>query len=111
MRQVRGAKRSPGGTSCNVDERAARLVGWTSLPGFLVRHGAAPAHCLPLTPPTCHPLHDLQIAQAYERGGAACLSVLTDAKFFQGGFENLTAIRQAGVQCPLLCKEFVVEVR
>ncbi len=29
----------------------------------------------------------------------------------QGGFENLTAIRQAGVQCPLLCKEFIVEVR
>lgn len=28
----------------------------------------------------------------------------------QGGFENLTAIRQAGVQCPLLCKEFIVEV-
>jgi indole-3-glycerol phosphate synthase len=29
----------------------------------------------------------------------------------QGGFENLTLIRQAGVQCPLLCKEFIVEVR
>ncbi|PSC67663.1 indole-3-glycerol phosphate chloroplastic-like [Micractinium conductrix] len=51
----------------------------------------------------------VKIAQAYERGGAACLSVLTDAKFFQGSFENLTAIRDAGVQCPLLCKEFVVE--
>ncbi|EFN54105.1 hypothetical protein CHLNCDRAFT_25164 [Chlorella variabilis] len=51
----------------------------------------------------------VQIAQAYERGGAACLSVLTDKKFFQGGFENLTLIRQAGVQCPLLCKEFIVE--
>lgn len=37
--------------------------------------------------------------------------MLTDAKFFQGGFENLTAIRQAGVTCPLLCKEFIVEVR
>jgi indole-3-glycerol phosphate synthase len=37
--------------------------------------------------------------------------VLTDSKFFQGSFENLTLIRQAGVQCPLLCKEFIVEVR
>lgn len=47
--------------------------------------------------------------QGYEAGGAACLSVLTDAKFFQGSFENLTAIRSAGVTCPLLCKEFIVD--
>lgn len=51
----------------------------------------------------------VKIAQAYEAGGAACLSVLTDKKYFQGGFENLTLIRGAGVQCPLLCKEFIVE--
>jgi len=47
------------------------------------------------------------IAQAYERGGAACLSVLTDEKFFQGSFENLEKVRQA-VDLPLLCKEFVI---
>ncbi|XP_010532966.1 PREDICTED: indole-3-glycerol phosphate synthase, chloroplastic [Tarenaya hassleriana] len=51
----------------------------------------------------------VEIAQAYENGGAACLSVLTDEKFFKGGFENLEAIRTAGVKCPLLCKEFVVD--
>ncbi|GIL70530.1 hypothetical protein Vretimale_3661 [Volvox reticuliferus] len=51
----------------------------------------------------------VRIAQAYERGGAACLSVLTDEKFFQGSFQNLTRIRAAGVKCPLLCKEFIVE--
>ncbi|KAH6772001.1 Aldolase-type TIM barrel family protein [Perilla frutescens var. frutescens] len=51
----------------------------------------------------------IQIAKAYEKGGAACLSVLTDEKFFQGSFENLEAIRNSGVQCPLLCKEFVVD--
>jgi Indole-3-glycerol phosphate synthase len=49
------------------------------------------------------------IARGYEAGGSACLSVLTDAKYFQGGFENLKAIRAAGVQCPLLCKEFIVD--
>ncbi|KAL0318608.1 UNVERIFIED_CONTAM: Indole-3-glycerol phosphate synthase, chloroplastic [Sesamum angustifolium] len=51
----------------------------------------------------------VQIAKAYEKGGAACLSVLTDEKYFQGGFENLEAIRRSGVKCPLLCKEFVID--
>ncbi|KAL3642291.1 hypothetical protein CASFOL_013106 [Castilleja foliolosa] len=51
----------------------------------------------------------VQIAKAYEKGGAACLSVLTDQKFFQGSFENLEAIKSSGVQCPLLCKEFVID--
>lgn len=47
------------------------------------------------------------IAQAYQNGGASCISVLTDSKFFQGGFENLANIRQA-VDIPLLCKEFII---
>ncbi|CAL1356180.1 unnamed protein product [Linum trigynum] len=51
----------------------------------------------------------VEVAQSYEKGGAACLSVLTDAKYFQGSFENLEAIRKAGVKCPLLCKEFIVD--
>ncbi len=50
-----------------------------------------------------------QIAKAYESGGAACLSVLTDAKYFQGSFDYLKQIRAAGVSTPLLCKEFIVE--
>lgn len=52
----------------------------------------------------------VEIAQAYEKGGAACLSVLADKKYFKGGFENLEAIRNAGVKCPLLCKEFIIDV-
>ncbi|KAM7263617.1 hypothetical protein ACFE04_001300 [Oxalis oulophora] len=51
----------------------------------------------------------VEIAQSYEKGGAACLSVLTDEKFFQGSFENLDKIRKAGVKCPLLCKEFIID--
>eukprot|EP00271_Cylindrocystis_brebissonii_P014815 TRINITY_DN36389_c0_g1_i1.p1 TRINITY_DN36389_c0_g1~~TRINITY_DN36389_c0_g1_i1.p1 ORF type:complete len:487 (+),score=92.26 TRINITY_DN36389_c0_g1_i1:133-1593(+) len=51
----------------------------------------------------------VRIGRAYETGGAACLSVLTDTKYFQGSFENLKLIREAGVQCPLLCKEFIVD--
>nr|XP_020149022.1 indole-3-glycerol phosphate synthase, chloroplastic isoform X2 [Aegilops tauschii subsp. strangulata] len=51
----------------------------------------------------------VEIAQAYEKNGAACLSVLTDSKFFQGSFDYLEAIRNAGVKCPLLCKEFIID--
>ena len=47
------------------------------------------------------------IAQSYAQAGAACLSVLTDEKFFQGSFENLRLVR-AAVELPLLCKEFII---
>ncbi len=47
------------------------------------------------------------IAQSYQQGGASCLSVLTDVKFFQGSFDNLAKVR-AAVDLPLLCKEFIV---
>ncbi len=35
--------------------------------------------------------------------------MLTDARYFQGSFDFLQDIRAAGVACPLLCKEFIVE--
>ena len=47
------------------------------------------------------------IARSYEHGGATCLSVLTDQKFFQGSFDNLARIR-AVTELPLLCKEFII---
>jgi indole-3-glycerol phosphate synthase len=47
------------------------------------------------------------IAQAYAQGGATCLSILTDRRFFQGSWENLALVRQA-VDLPLLCKEFII---
>jgi indole-3-glycerol phosphate synthase len=47
------------------------------------------------------------IAQSYQEGGASCLSVLTDRKFFQGSFENLSLVH-AAVDLPLLCKEFII---
>ncbi|MEB3322841.1 MAG: indole-3-glycerol phosphate synthase TrpC [Synechococcaceae cyanobacterium] len=47
------------------------------------------------------------IARDYAAGGASCLSVLTDRRFFQGGFEVLVEVRQA-VELPLLCKDFIL---
>ena len=51
----------------------------------------------------------VRIASAYEAGGATCLSVLTDKKFFQGDFEFISQIRASGNALPILAKEFVVE--
>lgn len=47
------------------------------------------------------------IALAYQQGGASCISVLTDVKFFQGSFDNLAIVRST-VEVPLLCKDFLI---
>jgi indole-3-glycerol phosphate synthase len=48
------------------------------------------------------------IAMTYERSGAACISVITDEKYFKGSLDRLGKVR-AAANLPLLCKDFIID--
>ncbi|VAW66506.1 Indole-3-glycerol phosphate synthase [hydrothermal vent metagenome] len=48
------------------------------------------------------------IAKSYEAGGAACLSILTDADFFQGCAEYLMQAREV-TRLPVIRKDFIID--
>lgn len=50
----------------------------------------------------------VRIAREYQASGAACLSVLTDEKFFQGHLDYLRQVRQ-NVSIPVMRKEFIID--
>jgi indole-3-glycerol phosphate synthase len=58
----------------------------------------------------CSDYNPVAIAKQYQEGGVACISVLTDESFFGGSFEHLKQVQRA-VTIPVLCKEFILDVK
>lgn len=52
--------------------------------------------------------HPAILARSYQKGGATCLSVLTDQRFFQGSETHLLEVRSA-CQLPVLRKDFIID--
>lgn len=61
----------------------------------------------PSAGPLSRALSAAERALVYEEAGARMVSVLTDARFFGGSFDDLASVR-AHVNLPLLCKDFIV---
>ena len=50
----------------------------------------------------------MELARSYEKGGASCLSVLTDATYFKGSNDYIAKIKEV-VSLPILRKDFIID--
>jgi len=92
-------------------ERAARTPAPRDVAALLRAPGVAVIAELKRRSPSRGPLAEIpdpaQLAREYAAGGAACVSVLTEGRRFEGRLEDLSEVR-AAVQIPVLRKDFVV---
>ena len=56
----------------------------------------------------CPDFNPVELAKNYTQGGAAAISVLTEANYFEGSIDHLAAIREE-VHLPLLRKDFIFD--
>jgi len=51
----------------------------------------------------------VEIAEAYQEGGADALSVLTEKEYFLGDIDHIREIKRKNVHLPILCKDFIID--
>ena len=56
----------------------------------------------------CSNFNPVELAKNYAQGGAAAISVLTEANYFEGSLDHLAAIREE-IRLPLLRKDFIFD--
>jgi indole-3-glycerol phosphate synthase len=83
------------------DPMPAFAAAGSSVIAEVKRRSPSKGHLAPIPDPA-------ELACAYERGGAAAVSVLTEPRRFGGSLADLDAVR-AAVTTPLLRKDFIVE--
>ena len=89
-----------------VESPRGFLKAITSYPGLALIAEAKKAS--PSKGVICEDFQPAQIAKRYEAGGAQCMSVLTDEKFFQGSLAYLSMVRET-VSLPVIRKEFIID--
>lgn len=89
---------------------ARRVVALDRAPGMPLRLIAEIKRRSPSAGALSTELGVAERAAAYERGGAAMISVLCDRAYFDGDPAHLRAVRAATTQ-PLLCKDFIIHER
>jgi len=91
-----------------IAQRQAPLDFALALEGSHTRLIAEVKRASPSRGVLCPNFNPVELAQDYAEGGAAAVSVLTEANYFEGSIDHLAAIREE-IELPLLRKDFIFD--
>jgi len=92
----------------SIAQRKAPLDFALALDGDHIRLIAEVKRSSPSRGVLCPDFKPVELAKSYAQGGAAAISVLTEANYFEGSIDYLAAIREE-VRLPLLRKDFIFD--
>jgi indole-3-glycerol phosphate synthase len=91
-----------------IAQRQAQLDFAFALEGSHTRLIAEVKRASPSRGVLCPNFNPVELAKNYAKGGAAAISVLTEANYFEGSIDHLAAIREE-IEVPLLRKDFIFD--